>query len=317
MSLVEDLLRRLGDGRPRSRQQLCRELKASPESLATARAELSALGLAFAESTADSLKLQSAIEWLDLARMEAATAALGLDLSMSLLCPSTNLSLLSDIDHRPLPCVLLSEGQSSGRGRRGRSWSSPPGGGVYLSLGWRSPRPLAELAALSLIGGMAAARALNRFTLPPVRVKWPNDLQVNGRKLGGCLVDVTGSADGPSEVVIGVGINVRIPAGSTIDQPWTDLISLGCKADRTSLAIAIMTALVEDLRVFDSQGSAALLAAWPSLDALTDQAVAVSWDDGRQVHGTAAGINHLGQLRLATDQGELAVHSGEVRVRAA
>lgn len=317
MSLAESVLRCLGQGQVRLRQDLCQELNIYPEELAAACRELTDLGLVFRDAGADSLQLAAAIDWLDPVRLRSAASTLGLDLAITGLCASTNLSLAGDLDQRQLPCALLAEGQSGGRGRRGRGWSSPPGGGIYLSIAWRCPRPLTELAALGLIASLAAARALNGFDLPPVKVKWPNDLQVGGRKLGGCLVDVSGAATGPSEVVIGLGINVQLPATTGIDQPWTDLHQLGCTADRTSLACALLEQLVQALRTFDTHGSQPLLADWPDLDALFGQTVEVSWDDGRRLLGTASGIDALGRLRITAADGKHHIHSGDIRVRAA
>ncbi len=315
MSLAERLLRCLGDGRPRSTPTLCQQLQTSPALLAAAREQLIKLGVSFQHAEADKLQLTAPIDWLDPARLQACATALDLDLAIVDICPSTNAALTEDLAERPLPCVLLAEGQSGGRGRRGRGWASPPGAGIYLSLGWRFQCPVAELTALGLIASMAAAKALNACQRSLVQVKWPNDLQVAGRKLGGCLVDLTGPTDGPCEVIIGLGINVNLPSTALIDQPWTDLRRAGFSQTRTELAIALLESLVNNLRVLEANGSAALLSDWHELNALANQPLSVHWDDGRQVLGKAAGIDNNGHLRLRTGSGEISLHSGEVRVR--
>lgn len=315
MSLAESLLRCLGDGLPRSSQSLCQQLQTSPPLLAQAHDQLIKLGLPFLAAEADVLQLAAPIDWLDPAPLHACAEALTLDLKIIDICPSTNARLAEEMTDRQPPCALLAEGQSGGRGRRGRGWASPPGAGIYLSLGWQFQRPLAELTALGLIAGMAAAKALNACKHAPVQVKWPNDLQVDGRKLGGCLVDLAGPTDGPCEVIIGLGVNVNLSSALLIDQPWTDLKRAGFSQTRTALAIILLESLVSDLRVLEAEGSAALLGCWPKLDALAHQPLAVHWDDGRQMLGQAAGIDRHGHLRLRTGSGEISLHSGEVRVR--
>jgi len=296
---------------------LCRQLSASPLALAAACQSLAELGLAFRSQAPHLLQLEAPIDWLDQQRLQSGAEALGIDLAVTGICSSTNAVLAATLKQRTLPCALLAEGQSGGRGRRGRGWTSPPGAGIYLSLGWRSQRSLAELAPLGLIISLAAARALNAFQHAAVKVKWPNDLQVGGRKLGGCLVDLNGTSHGPCDVIIGLGINVCLPKKTSIDQPWADLRGSGFDEDRSTLAIALLNELIQSLQVLESKGSAALLAAWPSLDALAGKEVEVRWEDGRQVQGRAVGIDARGHLRLAGSEGCLSLHSGDVRVRLA
>jgi BirA family biotin operon repressor/biotin-[acetyl-CoA-carboxylase] ligase len=106
--------------------------------------------------------------------------------------------------------VCIAEHQSAGRGRRGREWLAPFGGGICLSLSWTFPEPPPQLGALSLAVGVALLRALGSHGASGVRLKWPNDVLVNERKLGGILCELRAEAGGPAYVVIGVGLNARL-----------------------------------------------------------------------------------------------------------
>src|SRR5262245_5318230 len=120
--------------------------------------------------------------------LAAAIVVPGVEVRVVERCASTN-----DLVLKTASSVLIAaEEQTAGRGRRGRRWHSAPGAGVTFSLGRRIQRPLRELAALSLVAGVAAARALRGIGVD-ARLKWPNDLVVDGAKLGGILVETKSS----------------------------------------------------------------------------------------------------------------------------
>ena len=126
---------------------------------------------------------------------------------------STNSALLA----RPNPpfggCdVLLAEYQTAGRGRHGRAWLAPPGGSICLSLAWAFREVPQDLGALGLVIGVCALRALRESGLEDARLKWPNDIVVDGKKLGGILIELRAESAGPASVVIGIGLNVAIGA---------------------------------------------------------------------------------------------------------
>lgn len=217
--------------------------------------------------------------------------------------------------------ALFADRQHGGRGRQGRPWASPPGANLYLSVSRRFSGELARLGGLSLVAGIAAAEAMRAIGAVTVGVKWPNDLVVDDagtlRKLGGILIE-GGLQDGAVRAVIGIGLNVRMPAeaATAIDQPWTDLqaqIAGGAPA-RDVVAAALLASLAEALARFDADGLAPLLPRFEALDVLRDAQVDAQIAD-RTVTGVAAGIADDGALRLRTDAGLLPLHAGEVRVR--
>ena len=109
--------------------------------------------------------------------------------------------------------ACLAEFQSAGRGRRGRRWLAPFASGLCLSVNWNFRDAPAALGALSLAIGVAILRALRRHRVHGLALKWPNDIVHGRRKLGGILIDMRGEAAGPAYVVVGCGINVRLPQG--------------------------------------------------------------------------------------------------------
>ena len=115
--------------------------------------------------------------------------------------------------------VCFAEHQSAGKGRRGRQWVSPFGSNIYMSILWRFQQDgIACTAGLSLAVGVAVIRALKTYGFNEVGLKWPNDIYCQGKKLGGILIEVSGEADGPCAVIIGLGLNLFLPEiqGQTI-----------------------------------------------------------------------------------------------------
>ncbi|WP_158987201.1 bifunctional biotin--[acetyl-CoA-carboxylase] ligase/biotin operon repressor BirA [Lysobacter panacisoli] len=253
----------------------------------------------------------------------AAAVLAGLDVAWTL--DSTNTELLRQPTPERGARVLLAERQTGGRGRRGREWSSPLAAHLYVSVSRQFGAGLARLGGLSLVAGIAAAEALRGLGFDDVRLKWPNDLVVPAfdgslRKLGGILVEGGGEHAGPARAVIGLGINVRMPAdvAARIDQPWCDLAGLSAPArapDRNALAGAVLSRLLPALDEFDATGLAPFQARYAALDALAGRPVTVHAPTAT-LAGIALGLADDGALRVRLDDGqERAFHSGEVSVR--
>lgn len=261
---------------------------------------------------------------LDLLDADAISAALpsplrarlaSLDVAWSL--DSTNAELL----RRPAPAhgaaVLLAERQSGGRGRRGRRWVSPLAANIYLSVSRQFGGGLARLGGLSLVAGVACAEALQVLGIDGVRLKWPNDLLLDGRKLGGLLVEGGGEHGGPARAVIGLGLNVRMPEAQAadIDQPWSDLSGLAAPPSRNAVVAGVLARLLPALDCFDADGLAPFLPRFAAVDALYGRDIAILAADGSRQHGKALGVAADGALRVEVDGHERCLHSGEVSVR--
>ena len=216
--------------------------------------------------------------------------------------------------------VWLAERQTAGQGRRGRPWISPLAAHLSMSVARRFHLGFAALSGLSLVVGVAAAEALHELGYARVRLKWPNDVWVDNRKLGGILIQLRGEAGGPCDAVIGLGINVLMPAAhaTQIDQPWCDLAALteGKAVSRNRLAAKVIDTLLPALDQFEQNGLAPFLPRWRALDALLGQAVRVL--DGRDARdGIACGIDDEGALCVRHDGGQRRYHGGEVSLRRA
>ncbi len=216
----------------------------------------------------------------------------------------------------PPGTTVIADEQTAGRGRHGRSWSSPPGAGVWMSV---LMEPAAAPALLPLLLAVRVAERL--AALEPgldIAVKWPNDLLGGGRKLGGILCDAQWSGDTMTGLVAGIGINVsQQPADfpPEVSATATSLHGLGAGAPRhAEVAIAVRAAISEVARIGCSGWPAALKTAWPQWDALAGNLVRVAADDGRTICGTARGIDAAGALRVVDEQGrEHVVQRGTVR----
>jgi len=223
--------------------------------------------------------------------------------------------------------VVLADTQTAGRGRRQRRWHSPPGSNLYLSCGWHFDETPATLASLPLACAVIAADELGRLDAGGVRIKWPNDLFLESRKLGGILVESSIARKSCADVIVGIGINVNMradeSASAAIDQPWTDLASrvpaAGAEGFRDRLAGRLIGGLLAGLCRFGAEGFAPFHARWQRYDAVAGCAVVVTGDDGAQT-GTALGITPNGALRVQLDApaGTASIReflAGEVSIR--
>jgi BirA family biotin operon repressor/biotin-[acetyl-CoA-carboxylase] ligase len=170
---------------------------------------------------------------------------------------------------------------------------------------------------LTLAVGVALARALDDLGARKVQLKWPNDLLLNDKKLCGVLVETTGN-DEACAVVIGIGINVRLPTELTarIDQPATDLAVAGVHQSRNEILARILIRMREVLRKFERQGFAAFRAEWDHRHAYRDRMADVVLSASSTISGKILGVNNDGALLIETTHGAQALYSGDVRVRA-
>ena len=249
---------------------------------------------------------------------------------------STNSDLLRDAATLPSGSVLAAEHQTSGRGRRGRTWIAPPGGSLAFSLLWKFERDAAALPGLSLAVGVAVARALERCgtaqtgaetqAASRVLLKWPNDLLVQQpggfAKLGGILIELAAAEAGRTPAVIGIGINIALgDAARDIDQRVTDLAAQGGETSRNVVLAILLEELLIVLRTFERAGFAPLAAEWNARHAFNGKRVLLSSEHGPHAEGIALGADADGALLLDTGQGVAGrverIVSGEVSLRAA
>jgi BirA family transcriptional regulator, biotin operon repressor / biotin---[acetyl-CoA-carboxylase] ligase len=243
--------------------------------------------------------------------------AQGFALNVREACESSNTALLHEAErgaaHRT---VLLCHRQTGGRGRRGRSWLSSPEGSLTFSLLWRFPPGAPLPMGLSLAVGVAVARALETFGAKDVRLKWPNDLLLHGRKLAGILVDLHNGRGTPAGAVIGIGLNLRLPASFPAREiPATDLVhAMAEPPTRVDLLARLLIELAATLETFDRAGFAAARQPWLARHAMQDVPVQVVGDRDSVV-GICRGIDNDGALLLETAFGLQRIVAGDVSLR--
>ncbi|MGP5323000.1 biotin--[acetyl-CoA-carboxylase] ligase [Vreelandella titanicae] len=220
--------------------------------------------------------------------------------------------------------VCLVELQTAGRGRRGRVWSTPWGQSLMLSLGWRFESGIAVLEGLSLAVGVVVAQVLEQHGVAP-KLKWPNDILLSEQgdgpgdelgKLAGILIEVAGDAAGPCEVVIGMGMNLWLPAAqrAAIDQPVAALFERLPDISRNQLASDVVSGLLAMLANFEQHGFAAWRDAWNQRHAYAGLPIRVI--QGQQTSDAIAGeVDESGNLWVAENGHSRRLAGGEISVR--
>jgi len=320
----EYLLNLLSDGGFHSGQRLAHVLGVSRTAVWKQIQRLeSDLGLEIHAVRGRGYRLVAPLELLDGERIrhEISAASLAHLDTMSLLSTtqSTNACGLEDPPGSSGRArVWLAEHQTNGRGRRGRRWISPLGVNLYVSLAWRFDLPMTELAGLSLAAGVVVAEALGSLGLKGHSLKWPNDVVVDGRKLSGILLEVSGEADGPATAVLGIGVNFRVPQehGAQIEQPWTDLSQASrVPISRNRLAGVLIDQLVLACRLFSTDRLLPFLDRWEIFDSMGGQGVRIL-GGSQSIEGIYRGIAPSGAMVLEDSSGRRSEHhAGEVSLR--
>ncbi len=229
---------------------------------------------------------------------------------------STNQYLLERMDSLQTGDACVAEYQQAGRGRRGRRWFSPFGANLYLSMYWRLEQGPAAAMGLSLVIGIVMAEVLQSLGAKDVRVKWPNDLYLNDRKLAGILVELTGKTGDAAQIVIGAGINLamRSPDATVVNQGWINLQEAGIAIDRNALTAMLVNRLRRTLVDFEQEGLAPFIERWSVLDNFIDRPVKLLIGE-QEVSGIARGIDQQGGLLLEQNGVIKSWVGGEISLR--
>ncbi|WP_255875128.1 bifunctional biotin--[acetyl-CoA-carboxylase] ligase/biotin operon repressor BirA [Microbulbifer elongatus] len=321
LGALRPLLEQLADGEVHSGEALGEVLGVSRAAVWKQLQKLEAFGLQIESVKGRGYRLPGGLDLLDPAQIRAALAPVAVEqlaqLSVCDQLDSTNAQVLSALDSgQGHGLVVLAEQQTAGRGRRGRQWLSPFAAGVSLSIGWQFSGGVQRLEGLSLAVGVALARALARFDVPDVRLKWPNDVWCRGRKLAGVLLELNGDLTDRCGVVVGVGLNIRMPESATeaIGQPWIDLDRVRPGISRNHLVAAMLDELVPMLAAYPETGFAPWRSPWMALDQFADAEVCVHAAQQRWC-GVARGVDNSGALLLEIDGQPRVFHGGEVSLR--
>ncbi len=319
------LLVLLADGRVHSGERLAAGLGQSRAAVWKGIGRLRSLGIEVQSLPRRGYRLSRPVELLDarliLGGLDPAGAARIESLDLPFEVDSTN-SRLNDA----VPPgygrvrVCLGELQTAGRGRRGRAWLAPFGCSLAMSVGWSVSEAARVGPSLSLAIGVAVAAALARCGASGIRLKWPNDVWYEDRKIGGILVELKAESSGPAYVVIGIGVNLELPesARRQIESTGT---RAGAMADacstlpsRNAVAAAILAEVLRTLDVYEREGFASLAPRWSGLDALAGRAARVRLGD-EMIEGIARGVDSEGALLLERTDGVRKFVSGEASLR--
>lgn len=213
--------------------------------------------------------------------------------------------------------AVFAEQQTAGRGQFDRKWITSFGKNICLSLLWHFPNQANKLAGLSLVVGIAVAKALEQYGLKNIQLKWPNDIVHQEKKLAGVLIESRSINTKTYAAVIGIGLNLYTPSTSSqiIDQAITDVYSLqGSPPQRNLLAALILKNLLSLLFEFQSKEFAYFLPDWQRFDSLLDKPIKLLSPIASRV-GIARGVNTKGQLCVLIEKKIHYFDNGEIRVK--
>jgi BirA family biotin operon repressor/biotin-[acetyl-CoA-carboxylase] ligase len=321
------LLWQLQDGELHSGQQLADELGLTRAAIWKMVGELREAGVEVQSGDRKGYRLPRPVEMLDEVRIREAARRCGLDLAaepeLVFEIDSTN----AHLQEAPPPAVgeprlLIAEIQHAGRGRRGRSWVAPFGSGLTLSIAWTFAETPAELSSLSLAMGVAVVRCLRELGASDAMLKWPNDILLAGRKLGGLLIQVRSESGAGACAVVGLGLNFDLPqeVRPAIEEsaalPVADLSEAPDfeQIGRNELLARLAVSMLDALRMFSASGYAPFAEEWARYDSLRNRAVVVEQGD-KMVGGIARGADHDGSLQLEVDGKLQRFFSGDVSLR--
>lgn len=326
MTRRAELLRLLADGALHSGEDLAERLAISRAAVWKQLRLLEDWGLDLQATPGRGYRLAEPLDLLDAAAIRnalpqwSAGRLRNLELHEELASTSDRLLAITDLPAGRFD-ACLTEFQSAGRGRRGRRWLAPFASGLCLSVNWNFRDVPAAPGALSLAIGVAILRALRGQKIHGLALKWPNDIVHGRRKLGGILIDMRGEAAGPAYVVVGCGINVRLPPGlrDKLQAEGVEAAGLAELVDlapgRNALAAAIINETALALEEFGLCGLPAFMDEWRDADDLIDQPVRVEQGTGA-IEGLARGIDADGALLVDVGGDRRRILSGEVSVRA-
>ncbi|HTN33019.1 MAG TPA: biotin--[acetyl-CoA-carboxylase] ligase [Marinobacter sp.] len=314
------LIALLSDGQIHSGEFLARQLGVSRTAIWKRVRRAMDEGYEIATVRGRGYQLTSRIDLLDRALiMGQLDARLASEVSLRVLdeVDSTNAEVLRQIAEGcgKFP-ISIADCQTAGRGRRGRSWRSPRGENLYLSMGLTFHGGFSVLDGLSLVLGVATAEALEQLGAPDIGLKWPNDIFLPSGKMGGILVELQGELqEGLVQVVAGIGINVHMTDAADVDQPWSSL-AVACPEiewSRSLIAGAIINAVSEAAGIFARKGFGAFRDLWQQRDIYYGQLVHAK---GGELKGKGCGIDDRGNYLVRTPQGdEVPVRAGEISLR--
>jgi BirA family biotin operon repressor/biotin-[acetyl-CoA-carboxylase] ligase len=315
--MLRKLLQILSDGNFHSGEELGTQLGVTRAAVWKQLKKLESLNIPLSSVKGKGYRLSDAIQLLDEAIIKDNISGRLDCLDVLLNTESTNSYLLDKAsDHMGKRYAVLAEKQESGRGRRGRTWVSPFGKNIYLSMLWSFSGGIGSLEGLSLVIAIAVEKALAELGVDDAKLKWPNDVYLNNKKLAGILLEVSGEYSGYCQVVIGIGLNINLSEfdAKNIDQPWAQLSEHLKDTDRNTVAAVMINHLIKAIEEFDKNGFSAFKDYWLERDAFINKEVDLILPNLVR-SGVARGVNGKGELLLETAKGLESINAGELSLR--
>ena len=225
---------------------------------------------------------------------------------------STNDYLLENSKKNKI-CICLTESQTKGRGRNSKEWQSPKYENIYMSISFSTNQDLKFFSSFSLVTALSVQKALTKHKFD-TKIKWPNDIYINSKKVGGILIE-TLNKDKNNIVVVGIGLNVFMKSNSKIDREWTSLIleNESMSIDRNKIISDIANELLIDKKTFEEKGFGAFRKNFNELNILKNKKVSLSNSQYDDV--VALDVNEDGSLNVKTKSEIRKIFSGEVSIR--
>lgn len=313
-------------------RQLCGsavlDLGALGEHRADFLATIDELGLEY-KIDGQMLRLRKRVEMLDVDSLQFNLAQRGLDTECHyrLETKSTNLDVLAfrdkqvdkQTEQKTIASIATCEKQSHGKGRRGNHWVSPFGRNIYCTVGVLKTVKPANLGLLSIVTGLAICKALANLGYEEIKLKWPNDLYHQGKKLGGILIESSPVKDDQYFLAIGFGINVDMNHAelTAIEQAATCLNLVSSKAvTRNQILLETVSQVLTNIEAFSDDIIPQLVEAFDEIDAFKGMSVNVL-SSGKTISATNAGIAQTGQLQVETAQGMMLFSAADISLRRA
>lgn len=313
------LLTALSGGDFLSGQVLAERLGVSRTSVANHIKQLQLLGLDIYKVKGRGYCLAAPLNLLDAAYISQLRQHGSPDILVQHITDSTNNQLMLKVSQGQVKqpgYTLVAEAQTAGRGRRGRSWYSPFASSLYFSLYWCLEQGIATAGGLSLVVGIALVRLLNMLYNLDAKIKWPNDIYISDKKVCGILVELRGQANAACDVIIGIGLNIRLPeqAGVNINQQFTDLASeTGVMVERNHLVVALQSQLISVLNEFNLRGFSVFVDEFNQYNQYRLQQIRLSGND--DVVGICLGVDSQGGLLIQNSTGLHSYFGGELSLR--
>lgn len=318
--IQRQLLSALSCGEFQSGQVLAEALGLSRTAVANHIKQLQQLGLDVYKVKGRGYCLAEALTLLDAAKINQLRQSGNADILVQNITDSTNSQLMQKVQDGLVShpgYTLVAEAQTAGRGRRGRNWYSPFAASLYFSMYWRLEQGIQAAMGLSLLVAIAIARLLKQWYQIDAKVKWPNDVYVDDKKLCGILVELAGQAHARCDVIIGIGMNICLPkqALDNIDQQYIDLAHASGKViDRNLLVALLQQQLITLLTEFSENGFAGFAEEFDQYNQYRDKPVRLIGNE--EIKGTCLGVDKQGALLIRTAAGVQSYFGGELSLRA-